>query len=238
MAVTDRRVIVKIGVAARGRSRFFSPKWRALAWKKRSGRMLGYWTRGCPRNGGTPGAFDTVAHPLEFRKQVHNRLRIRRKGRARKNSRYASDSGVQGSSLNLVFRIEASTYRVAAKRQNIEFSSGTRRSRFRAGVPIGLFPETDNGQNQFLHKRQLRLCSLRINAFGRAVKNHAVNAFADGDAVISFPDAESRTTITSLRQPTKRRRVDFITGQSDRHLSEGEGQLVRDCALIGSITSI
>ena len=75
MAVTDRRVIVKIGVAARRTFEILLSKVESIGVEETfMGRMLGYGTVVVRGTGGTPEPFDTVAHPLEFRKQVQQQI--------------------------------------------------------------------------------------------------------------------------------------------------------------------
>jgi uncharacterized membrane protein YdbT with pleckstrin-like domain len=75
MAVTDRRVIVKIGVAARRTFEILLSKVESIGVEESvMGRMLGYGTVVVRGTGGTPEPFDTVAHPLEFRKQVQQQI--------------------------------------------------------------------------------------------------------------------------------------------------------------------
>jgi len=75
MAVTDRRVIVKIGVAARRTFEILLSKVESIGVEETFvGRMLGYGTVVVRGTGGTPEPFDTVAHPLEFRKQVQQQI--------------------------------------------------------------------------------------------------------------------------------------------------------------------
>ncbi len=75
MAVTDRRVIVKIGVAARRTFEILLSKVESIGVEESVvGRMLGYGTVVVRGTGGTPEPFDTVAHPLEFRKQVQQQI--------------------------------------------------------------------------------------------------------------------------------------------------------------------
>jgi uncharacterized membrane protein YdbT with pleckstrin-like domain len=75
MAVTDRRVIVKIGVAARRTFEILLSKVESIGVEETVlGRMLGYGTVVVRGTGGTPEPFDTVAHPLEFRRQVQQQI--------------------------------------------------------------------------------------------------------------------------------------------------------------------
>jgi uncharacterized membrane protein YdbT with pleckstrin-like domain len=75
MAVTDRRVIVKIGVATRRTFEILLSKVESIGVEESvTGRMLGYGTVIVRGTGGTPEPFDTVSHPLEFRKQVQQQI--------------------------------------------------------------------------------------------------------------------------------------------------------------------
>jgi uncharacterized membrane protein YdbT with pleckstrin-like domain len=71
MAVTDRRVIVKVGVASRKTFELLLSKVESIGVEESMvGRILGYGTVVVHGTGGTPEPFDTMAHPIEFRKQV------------------------------------------------------------------------------------------------------------------------------------------------------------------------
>jgi uncharacterized membrane protein YdbT with pleckstrin-like domain len=75
MAVTDRRVIVKVGVATRRTFELLLSKVESIGVEESvMGRILGYGTVVVRGTGGTPEPFDTVAHPLEFRKQVQQQI--------------------------------------------------------------------------------------------------------------------------------------------------------------------
>jgi hypothetical protein len=75
MAVTDRRVIVKVGVAARRTFEILLSKVESIGVEESvMGRMLGYGTVVVRGTGGTPESFDKIAHPLEFRTQVEEQI--------------------------------------------------------------------------------------------------------------------------------------------------------------------
>ena len=75
MAVTDKRVIVKVGVASRTTFELLLSKVESIGVEESMmGRILGYGTVVVRGTGGTPEPFDRVAHPIEFRKQVQQRI--------------------------------------------------------------------------------------------------------------------------------------------------------------------
>jgi hypothetical protein len=75
MAVTDRRVVVKVGVAARRTFELLLSKVESIGVEETvMGRILGYGTVIVRGTGGTPEPFDRVAHPIEFRKQVQQQI--------------------------------------------------------------------------------------------------------------------------------------------------------------------
>jgi uncharacterized membrane protein YdbT with pleckstrin-like domain len=75
MAVTDRRVIVKAGVASRRTFELLLSKVESIGVEETvMGRILGYGTVIVRGTGGTPEPFDIVTHPIEFRKQVQQQI--------------------------------------------------------------------------------------------------------------------------------------------------------------------
>ena len=75
MAVTDKRVIVKVGLASRKTFELLLSKVESIGVEETVwGRMLGYGTVVVRGTGGTPETFDTIAHPLEFRRQVQQQI--------------------------------------------------------------------------------------------------------------------------------------------------------------------
>jgi hypothetical protein len=75
MAVTDKRVIVKVGVATRKTFELLLQKVESIGVEEPvMGRMLGYGTVVVHGTGGSPEPFDKVAHPIEFRKQVQQQI--------------------------------------------------------------------------------------------------------------------------------------------------------------------
>jgi uncharacterized membrane protein YdbT with pleckstrin-like domain len=75
MAVTDKRVIVKVGFASRRTFELLLQKVESIGVEEPvMGRILGYGTVVIRGTGGTPEPFDTVAHPIEFRKQVQQQI--------------------------------------------------------------------------------------------------------------------------------------------------------------------
>jgi membrane protein YdbS with pleckstrin-like domain len=75
MAVTNRRVIIKTGVASRRSLEIMLPKVESIGIDETAGgRMLGYGTVTIHGTGGTPEPFRLIAHPSEFRKQVQQQI--------------------------------------------------------------------------------------------------------------------------------------------------------------------
>jgi uncharacterized membrane protein YdbT with pleckstrin-like domain len=75
MAVTDKRVIVKVGVASRRTFELLLQKVESIGVEESMmGRILGYGSVVIHGTGGSPEAFDRVAHPIEFRKQVQQQI--------------------------------------------------------------------------------------------------------------------------------------------------------------------
>ena len=75
MAVTNRRVIIKIGIASRRSLEIMLPKVESIGIDESAGgRMLGYGTLTIHGTGGTPEPFRLIAHPSEFRRQVQQQI--------------------------------------------------------------------------------------------------------------------------------------------------------------------
>ena len=75
MAVTNRRVIIKIGIASRRSLEIMLPKVESIGIDESAGgRMLGYGTVTIHGTGGTPEPFRLIAHPSEFRRQVQQQI--------------------------------------------------------------------------------------------------------------------------------------------------------------------
>jgi uncharacterized membrane protein YdbT with pleckstrin-like domain len=75
MAVTNKRVVAKVGVAARRTVEIILSRVESIGVEETlMGRMLGYGTVIVRGTGGTPEAFDKIAHPLEFRTQVQQQI--------------------------------------------------------------------------------------------------------------------------------------------------------------------
>jgi len=75
MAVTDKRLVVKVGVAGRRTLELLLQKVESIAVEESlMGRVLGYGTVIVHGTGGTPEPFDQMAHPIEFRKQVQQQI--------------------------------------------------------------------------------------------------------------------------------------------------------------------
>jgi uncharacterized membrane protein YdbT with pleckstrin-like domain len=75
MTVTNKRVFVKVGMAARRTIELLLSRVESIGVEESvMGRMLGYGTVILHGTGGTPESFDTIAHPLEFRTQVQQQI--------------------------------------------------------------------------------------------------------------------------------------------------------------------
>jgi uncharacterized membrane protein YdbT with pleckstrin-like domain len=75
MAVTNRRVVIKTGLANRKTIEMLLNKVETIEVNETvAGRMFGYGTIVVIGTGGTPEPFEKVAHPLEFRNQVQQQI--------------------------------------------------------------------------------------------------------------------------------------------------------------------
>jgi uncharacterized membrane protein YdbT with pleckstrin-like domain len=75
MAVTDRRLVIKTGLAGRKTIEMLLNKVESIEVRETTlGRMLGYGTIAVVGTGGTLEPFPQVAHPLEFRSQVQQQI--------------------------------------------------------------------------------------------------------------------------------------------------------------------
>jgi uncharacterized membrane protein YdbT with pleckstrin-like domain len=75
MAVTNKRVIVKSGLADRRTIELLLQRIESIAVEEPAlGRVLGYGTVIVRGTGGTPEVFPQIAHPLEFREQVQRQI--------------------------------------------------------------------------------------------------------------------------------------------------------------------
>jgi hypothetical protein len=75
MAVTNRRVVIKVGLAARRTVEMLLSRVESIGVEESvMGRMLGYGTVIVRGTGGTPESFDKIARPLEFRTQVQQQI--------------------------------------------------------------------------------------------------------------------------------------------------------------------
>jgi uncharacterized membrane protein YdbT with pleckstrin-like domain len=75
MAVTNRRVIIKTGIASRRSLEIMLPKVESIGIDESAGgRILGYGTVTIHGTGGTPEPFRLIAHPSEFRRQVQQQI--------------------------------------------------------------------------------------------------------------------------------------------------------------------
>ena len=75
MAVTNRRVVIKTGLASRKTIEMLLDKVESIEVSEPAfGRMLGYGTIVVIGTGGTPEPFHQVAHPLEFRSHVQQQI--------------------------------------------------------------------------------------------------------------------------------------------------------------------
>jgi uncharacterized membrane protein YdbT with pleckstrin-like domain len=81
MAVTNRRVIVKTGLANRRTLELLLPRIESVVVEEPAmGRVLGYGTVIVRGTGGTPEVFPQIAHPLQFREQVQRQIAGEGKG--------------------------------------------------------------------------------------------------------------------------------------------------------------
>jgi uncharacterized membrane protein YdbT with pleckstrin-like domain len=75
MAVTNRRMVIKTGLASRKTIEMLLNKVESIEVSETTlGRMLGYGTIVVIGTGGTPEPFHRVAHPLEFRSRVQQQI--------------------------------------------------------------------------------------------------------------------------------------------------------------------
>ena len=75
MAVTNKRVIAKVGVVTRRTVDMLLSRVESVGVEEGAiGRMLGYGTVILRGTGGTPETFSKIAHPLEFRTQVQQQI--------------------------------------------------------------------------------------------------------------------------------------------------------------------
>lgn len=75
MTVTNKRVFVKIGLAARRTIELLLSRVESIGVQESAvGRMLGYGAVVIHGTGGTPETFNMVSHPLEFRTQVQMQI--------------------------------------------------------------------------------------------------------------------------------------------------------------------
>jgi acyl-coenzyme A synthetase/AMP-(fatty) acid ligase len=75
MAVTNRRVVIKMGLVSRKTIEMLLNKVESIEVSETAlGRMLGYGTIVVIGTGGTPEPFHMVAHPLEFRSRVQQQI--------------------------------------------------------------------------------------------------------------------------------------------------------------------
>lgn len=75
IVVTNRRVIIKTGIASRRSLEIMLPKVESIGITEPfMGRILGYGTVVIHGTGGTPEPFHKIAHPSEFRKHVQEQV--------------------------------------------------------------------------------------------------------------------------------------------------------------------
>jgi len=75
MVVTNKRVLIKVGLASRQTLEMLFSKIESIAVDEPAfGRLLGYGTVILRGVGGTPDPFPRIAHPLEFRRQVQQQI--------------------------------------------------------------------------------------------------------------------------------------------------------------------
>jgi hypothetical protein len=77
MALTNKRVIIKTGLATRRTIEIMLPRVESIVIEEPTlGRMLGYGTVILRGTGGTPEVFEKIAHPLQFREQVQREVAV------------------------------------------------------------------------------------------------------------------------------------------------------------------
>ncbi len=75
MAVTNRRVLVKVGILKRHSTEIMLSKIESIRVEQSlAGRIFGFGTIVVRGTGGTPEPFATIAHPLEFRLAVQEQI--------------------------------------------------------------------------------------------------------------------------------------------------------------------
>ena len=75
MTVTNKRVFVKVGLAARRTVELLLSRIESIGVEESvMGRMLGYGTVIVRGTGGTPEVFNIISHPLEFRTEVQQQI--------------------------------------------------------------------------------------------------------------------------------------------------------------------
>lgn len=75
MAVTNKRVIVKTGIAERRTTEILLSRIESVAVDEPAlGRLFGFGTVIVRGTGGTPEVFEKIYHPLEFREQVQRQI--------------------------------------------------------------------------------------------------------------------------------------------------------------------
>lgn len=75
MALTNKRIIIKSGIATRRTIELLLSKIESIVVEEPAmGRLLGYGTVIIRGTGGTPEAFERIARPLEFRERVQSEL--------------------------------------------------------------------------------------------------------------------------------------------------------------------
>jgi uncharacterized membrane protein YdbT with pleckstrin-like domain len=75
MALTNKRVIVKTGLATRRTIELLLSRIESIVVEEPAmGRLLGYGTVVIRGTGGTPEVFDKIDHPLQFREQVQSQI--------------------------------------------------------------------------------------------------------------------------------------------------------------------
>jgi uncharacterized membrane protein YdbT with pleckstrin-like domain len=77
MVLTNKRVIVKTGLASRRTIEILLSRIESIAVEEPAmGRVLGYGTVVIRGTGGTPEVFEKIAHPLQFREQVQSQIAV------------------------------------------------------------------------------------------------------------------------------------------------------------------
>src|SRR5260370_37259980 len=106
MAVTNKRVIVKSGLANRRTIELLLPRIESIGVEEPAlGRLLGYGTVIVRGTGGTPEVCPQMARPLEFRQQVQRQIA----GQPNATSATSSRLGHDGNDMHQAVGVRCAT---------------------------------------------------------------------------------------------------------------------------------